>query len=293
MKKLFAVIILSVLVMPAAMAQVPDSVIRNQKEQEMLERQRKEQESLQKEQDKIQKEQEQLQRDQERERQKAEKERKRAERKERRAQIGRSTGLSIDPFIGLSFPTRTFKFADPCHHTGFHLGAGVAIHYPLNKKFDFNLGVGYRATLLTYTNDIVYNPATEDFAFRDYDNHYSGYAMSSIHTLQVPITLSYVKKDKNDRNKYFYFGLNIGYNFATQFNVYQLDQGNSYKKVSAFSTENPLNLKNWRCDLLVGVGRSRFLFRPTIQLYFNLLPTYIDGVNNGNPIHEFGLTLSL
>ena len=105
MKKLFAVIILSVLVMPAAMAQVPDSVIRNQKEQEMLERQRKEQESLQKEQDKIQKEQEQLQKDQERERQKAEKERKRAERKERRAQIGRSTGISIDPFIGLSFPT--------------------------------------------------------------------------------------------------------------------------------------------------------------------------------------------
>ena len=303
MKKTFILTLLFTLGATLAMAQLPDSLqIQNEKYQQEQLRLEQEQEQqrlrFEQEQEQLRIEQEQEQQkileEQEQERQKElrqqEKAEKRAQRKERREAIGRKLSFSLDPYVGINLTSRLFQYAEPYYSDGLNLGADFAIHYPLSKKFDINVGVGYRLTAYMFSNNIIYDPNTSDFVFLDYANYYRGAATLGIHSLQFPITISYLK-NKNDKNKYYFLGFNVGYNFTSNFGVSQLNSDNKYD--SKYTEPNPANLKQWKLDLVLGYNSSWLIFRPTVQIHVNLLPTYIDGTNNGNPIHEIGVTVKL
>lgn len=314
MKKIFTLMV--VLAMGAGMihAQVVDTNAQQQYQQSLQQQQeflqmqqeqqeqalkenQKEQERLQKEQAKVEKEQAKAAKAAEKEQAIAEKEALRAEKeakaeakRQRREEIGRGPRLGADPYVFLSMATRNAQYAD-LYNTRSILGLGldVTYHYPLNKKVDFVAGIGYRFSSYHYRNMVDPNNDQTDLVFTTSGiTHLERISSLTTSTIMIPIHLNFVGKKGNE----VYLGVDAGYAIKAQFGAAQLDESNNYNEV--IGKTDMKNFKNMRLDFVVGFTRDNWLiFAPGVECYFNILPTYIDGTNNNNPVHEFGIKIQL
>ncbi|MCQ2261528.1 MAG: outer membrane beta-barrel protein [Bacteroidales bacterium] len=302
MKKVFITMLLCGLTFTGVKAQVVDSLEQNRMQQEMLQQQEKalqkqleqeekekaaQEKAMLKQQKQEQKEQEALEKQQKKEEKQAAKEAK----AQRRAEIGRGLSFSIDPALGVGITSIFTEAASPYFSNNFSLGLTANLHYPIAKKWDVNFGVGYQMAYHEYYNDIIYNGDNKDFVLNDYLTPFYATPHTFIHTIEVPITIAHVRTNKEGDRTYLYAGLNVGRNIATDFAVSMVQSDNSTSKM--YAEPNIENVNKWRLDVVLGWSESWFLFRSGFQVYFNLLPTYIKGTNDGNPIHEFGIKLSL
>lgn len=310
MKKIFTIAFALCLTTGAVMAQSNDSLERAKQQEALQKQQQKEQQELQKQQQKEQadllKEQqkaaEKAQKDQAKAEQKALKdeadrqkreeakaanearaEQKKLEKKQKRAENlaawGRKNHFSIDPFAGLVYSQRSFKGDSPYNSWGVSLGLDVNYHYPIAKRWDFNVGLGYRYTLYSYNHALKFDTTGATVIKK---NNYDGNVpTASVSTIEVPFKLSHVSKDNKDE---IYLGLVPAFNISTSV-TYELANGTSI-------TNSELKLRNgFRLDVVLGKQSKWSVFAPGVQAYFNLMPTYVNDLNV--PIHEFGIRLAL
>lgn len=265
-------------------------------QQELLKQQQKEQEALQKEQQKAaqkaqeerMKEQQKLQKEQQKEAEKAAKkeqdrikreqvkaenkakaEQKKAEKKRKRqehyAAWGRHPNFTADPYVSIVSARRIYTKNSLYNSVGANVGVVFDYHRPIAKRWDFNVGIGYRFTYLTYSH--LFNQADVDkgitlnsFVGKEQSRQYS--------TIFVPIKLSHINKD-NDHG--WYIGVAPGFNFP---------------KLSAEGAK----FNQFRVDASIGTQSRWLIFSPGTEIYFNLLPTYTSG---NTKIHEFGIRFVL
>ena len=277
----------------AAYAQSNDSIERakqqeallkqQQKEQqELLKQQQKEQEALQKEQQKAaqkaqeerMKEQQKLQKEQQKEAEKAAKkeqdrikrEQVKAEKKRNRqehyAAWGRHPNFTADPYVSIVSARRIYTKNSLYNSVGANVGVVFDYHRPIAKRWDFNIGSGYRYTYLTYSHLFSKNDTIDI-------NSFSGTEKSRhFNTIFVPIKLSHINKD-NDHG--WYIGVAPGFNFP---------------KLTAEGAK----FNQFRVDASIGTQSRWLIFSPGTEIYFNLLPTYTSG---NTKIHEFGIRFVL
>ena len=285
MKKFYILLIAMFLTAGAAYAQSNDSIERakqqeallkqQQKEQqELLKQQQKEQEALQKEQQKeaekaAKKEQDRIKREQVKAENKAKAEQKKAEKKRKRqehyAAWGRHPNFTADPYVSIVSARRIYTKNSLYNSVGANVGVVFDYHRPIAKRWDFNVGIGYRFTYLTYSH--LFNQADVDkgitlnsFAGKEQSRQYS--------TIFVPIKLSHINKD-NDHG--WYIGVAPGFNFPKK-------------------TAEGAKFNQFRVDASIGTQSRWLIFSPGTEIYFNLLPTYTSG---NTKIHEFGIRFVL
>ena len=257
-----------------------------QKEQEQLQREQqkaaqkaqeermKEQQKLQQEQQKeaekaAKKEQDRIKREQTKAENKAKAEQKKAEKKLKREEHytawNRRPNFTADPYVSIVSARRIYTQNSLYNSVGANVGVTFDYHRPIAKRWDFNIGVGYRFTYLTYSH--LFNQADVDkgitlnsFAGKEQSRQYS--------TIFVPIKLSHINKD-NDHG--WYIGVAPGFNFP---------------KLTAEGAK----FNQFRVDASIGTQSRWFIFSPGTEIYFNLLPTYTSG---NKKIHEFGIRFVL
>ena len=265
-------------------------------QQELLKQQQKEQEALQKEQQKAaqkaqeerMKEQQKLQKEQQKEAEKAAKkeqdrikreqvkaenkakaEQKKAEKKRKRqehyAAWGRHPNFTADPYVSIVSARRIYTKNSLYNSVGANVGVVFDYHRPIAKRWDFNVGIGYRFTYLTYSH--LFNQADVDkgITLNSFDGEEKSKQYS---TIFVPIKLSHINKD-NEHG--WYIGVAPGFNFP---------------KLSAEGAK----FNQFRVDASIGTQSRWLIFSPGTEIYFNLLPTYTTG---NKKIHEFGIRFVL
>lgn len=304
MKKFYILLIAMALTAGAAFAQSNDSIERakqqealmkqQQKEQqELLKQQQKEQEKLQREQQKAEqkaqeeriKEQQKLQKEQQKEAEKAAKkeqdrikreqtkaenkaraEQKKAERKRKKqehyAAWGRSPRLSADPSASFLFNRRMLGNNSLYNGMGYGLGFVFDYHMPIARRWDFNVGLGYRYTTYAYSHKF----STDKIESLTLDDFYGKEVTNALHTVVLPIKLSYISKD-NEHG--YYLGITPGFNI-----------------------NNISYINRFRCDVSLGSQTKWLIFAAGVEFYYNLLPTF-TGVEQKGRIHEFGIRLTL
>lgn len=265
-------------------------------QQELLKQQQKEQEALQKEQQKAaqkaqeerMKEQQKLQKEQQKEAEKAAKkeqdrikreqvkaenkakaEQKKAEKKRKRqehyAAWGRHPNFTADPSVSILTDRRIYTKNSFYNSIGVNVGVTFDYHRPIAKRWDFNVGIGYRFTYLTYSHLFSSAQLAEPLTHASFNGKEVSKTFSSI---IVPIKLSHINKD-NEHG--WYIGVAPGFNFP---------------KLSAEGAK----LNQFRVDASIGTQSRWLIFSPGTEIYFNLLPTYTSG---DTKIHEFGIRFIL
>ena len=280
MKKLTTLFILLALTAGTAFAQSNDSIERQKQQDALLKQQQNEQQELQKQQQKEQMKQQKTE---------AKQVAKEQERKDKRASWGRNAHLSLDLFVGSTCAMPLIGDDNIYSAAGANLGLDVNYHYPIGKRWDVSVGLGYRATLLSYeyATKCVDAEGTALGTFPE-AGYWSASPTVTIHTFQVPIRLAYVSK----KDKELFLGVNLGYNFSSSFTLERILPADNSVSTSQ-SVANPTMLNRFRCDLVIGIQTRRGLFLPGCEIYFNLAPTYIEGVETEGRIHEFGVRLAL
>lgn len=262
-------------------------------QEELLKQQQKEQERLMKEQQKAAqkeqeeriKEQQKLQKEQQKEAEKAAKkeqdrikreqikaenkvkaEQKKAERKRKKqehyAAWGRSPRLTADPSASFLFNRRLLGRNSLYNGMGYCLGFVFDYHVPIARRWDFNIGLGYRYTTYAYSHKFSSDKIEE----LTVDDFYGKEITNALHTVVLPLKISHISKD-NERG--LYLGVTPGFNI---------------NKISY--------INRFRCDLSVGSQQKFLIFSAGWELYYNLLPTFV-GVEQKGRIHEFGVRFVL
>lgn len=285
MKKIFILLVAMALGASTAFAQSDDEIQRQQEalqkqqqkeQQDLLKQQQKEQEQLQRQQareearmqkeaeqarqDEIKKEQDRQKREQAKAESDARKEAKAAEKKAKRAehyaQWGRKPGFTADPYAGGIIARRMYGQNSLHNAVGCNLGVDFQYHRPIARRWDFNIGLGYRYSMYCYSH--LNGPAT-DFSGKE--------VVLNQNAILVPLKLAHISKD-NEHG--WYLGLTPGINFGT----------------GTYNTE----FKTFRFDVSFGTQNRWLIFAPGMEVYFNLLPTYRVG---DFKIHEFGVRITL
>ena len=231
----------------------------------------KEQQKLQKEQQKeaekaAKKEQDRIKREQTKAENKAKAEQKKAEKKRKRqehyAAWNRHPNFTADPYVSIVSARRIYTINSLYNSVGANVGVVFDYHRPIAKRWDFNIGIGYRYTYLTYSHLFSKNDTIDI-------NSFSGTEKSRhFNTIFVPIKLSHINKD-NEHG--WYIGVAPGFNFP---------------KRSAEGAK----FNQFRVDASIGTQSRWLIFSPGTEIYFNLLPTYTTG---NKKIHEFGIRFVL
>lgn len=237
--------------------------------------------------------QEQLQRDQakaEKEARDRERDAKNAQRRaERRAAIGRKGRLCIDPAVSYAFNKRLVGRSSLFNALGPNVSLTVSYHLPIAKRLDFVFGTGYRFDLMAYDHTVLYDPSAGRFVPAPTQLYKGRSPMLTTHIIQIPLSLAFVPK--GDRPEW-YVGLVPGFAVANKFAYSELNA--SGKSTTAQKERNAFEaLNRFRCDLVVGEQSRAAFLSPGVQLFFNLVPTYVKGVEEEGRIHEFGLRLTL
>ena len=294
MKKFYILLVAMALTAGTAFAQSNDSIERarqqealmrqQQKEQqELLQQQQKEQERLQKEQQREQEkalkeqqkaeqkaakaEEDRVKREQEKAEQKARAEQKKAEKKrkqqERYASWGRQPRVTADPYATILTDRRIYTKNNQFNSVGINLGIDMMYRRPIARRWDFNIGLGYRQTMFYYSH---LRGAGTDFNGTEENRNLS--------SIMVPIRLSHFNKDNRQA---WYIGVTPGI---------------IINKTIAFSSPDyNFKFNRYRLDVSLGNQDKWLIFAPGTEIYFNILPTYATG--DGNMIHEFGIRLTL
>lgn len=289
MKKFYILLVAMAISAGTAFAQSDDEIQRQQEalqrqqqkeQQDLLRQQQKEQEELQKQQakeearmqkeaekarqDEIKKEEDRQKREQAKAATEARKAQKAAEKKAKRAehyaQWGRKPGFTADPSAGVLLDRRMFGQNNYYNSVGANLGVVFDYHRPIARRWDVNLGLGYRYGLFCYSHLGITGDGINAGSYNVKEQ------TSATSTLIVPIKLSHINKD----NKHgWYCGVTPGIMLNTP------DHG----------------MNRFRFDLSIGTQNRWLIFAPGTELYFNLVPTYKNGVQN--KIHEIGVRFTL
>lgn len=263
-----------------------DLLKQQQKEQEKLQREQqkaeqkaqeeriKEQERLRKEEQKeaekaAKKEQDRIKREQVKAENKAKAEQKKAEKKRKRQEHyqawNRFPNFTADPSVTILGNRRMYTQNSFYNSTGANVGITFDYHRPFAKRWDINIGLGYRLTYLTYSHLFSNSELSDPLTHADFDGKEVSRTFSSI---LVPIKLSHINKD-NDHG--WYIGVVPGFNFGTK-----AAEGAKFNK--------------FRLDVAIGTQSRWLIFSPGTEIYFNILPTYTSG---DKKIHEFGIRFIL
>jgi len=243
-------------------------------EQKAQEERMKEQQKLQKEQQKeaekaAKKEQDRIKREQTKAENKAKAEQKKAEKKRKReehyAAWGRRPNFTADPSISILADRRMYTVNSFYNSIGANVGVTFDYHRPIAKRWDFNIGIGYRFTYLTYSHLFSSQELAAGLTRSSFDGKEKARSYS---TIVVPIKLSHVNKDNNHG---WYIGAVPGFNFGL--------------KDAAGARFN-----KFRCDVAIGTQSRWFIFSPGTEVFFNIVPTYSTG---DTKIHEFGIRFVL
>lgn len=283
MKKLYILLFALLFSAGAVYAQNDDELQKKQQQeqQELLRQQQKEQERLQKQQQKeeerlakeqakaqeeaAKKEQDRIKREQAKEQNAIRKDQKKAEKKAKRqenyAKWNRKPSFTADPYATILTDRRIYGTNNLFNAVGFNMGGVIDYHRPIAKRWDVNIGVGYRYTNYFYSH---LDAGISDFEGKEQTRSYS--------SIIVPIKLSHINKD-NDHG--WYIGVAPGYNFGFQ------------------SIPNGASFNKFRCDATIGTQSRWLIFSPGFEVYFNLLPTYTTNGQNEGKIHEFGVRFTL
>lgn len=285
MKKFYILLVAMAISAGAAFAQSDDEIQRQQEallkqqqkeQQDLLIQQQKEKEELQKQQAKeearLQKEQEKARQEEikkEEDRQKREEAKavndarkaqkaaeKKAKRAEHYAQWGRKPGFTADPYAGVLLDRRMYGQNSLHNAVGASVGVNFEYHRPIARRWDFNIGLGYRYGLYCYSHLLG---AQTNFNGKE--------EVLNNNAIFVPIKLTHVNKD---------------------------NQHGWYLGVAPAFTFGPANLNpefnHFRCDVTIGTQNRWLIFAPGMELYCNLLPTYSVG---DAKIHEIGVRFTL
>lgn len=310
MKKLIALLACTALCAPI-WAQIDSATIQRQ-QQELLQQQQKEQQDLirqqQKEQEQQlkqqQKEQEKQLKEQAREQQREQealqaKQEKQLRKAERRESHDRSFYLSIDPYAGNTINSN-FRVKNDPYHSGsgfwrgyrgdFLCGADIIAHMPLNKHWNFDLGLGYGLNRFAYTNDVIFDSISNGIVLKPTSElvpteiQYNGW----LHHIEMPLLLSRCSTRGDSTWKENFFGVILGYNYAANFRTRYWDD-NGDKVV----TDNINMLKafnKYEAKFVLGTMEKTFIFAPGSYIYLNLIPTYVD---NNHKVYELGFVYKL
>ncbi len=289
MKKFYILLVAMALSAGAAFAQSDDEIQRQQEalqkqqqkeQQDLLRQQQKEQEELQRQQAKeearmqkeaekarqeeIKKEEDRQKREQAKAQNEARKAQKAAEKKAKRAehyaQWGRKPGFTADPSVSALLDRRMYGQNNYYNAVGANIGITFDYHRPIARRWDFNIGLGYRYTLFCYSHVGILGDGITTSSYNGKE------ATSATSTILVPIKLSHLNKD----NKHgWYLGVTPGFMLSTPEH----------------------NMNRFRFDLSVGTQNRWLIFAPGTELYFNLMPTYASGPQN--KIHEIGVRFTL
>lgn len=306
MKKAFTLLFALCLTAGAAMAQSNDSLERAKQQEALLKKQQQEQADLLKEQqkaaEKAQKEQVEAEKKamkdaaakQKREKAKAanearaeqKKQQKKQQRAEDLAAWGRKNHFSIDPFVGLAYSQRGLTKDSPYNSWGADFGLDLNYHYPIAKRWDLNVGLGFRYALYAYNHAVRFD--ANGISVLNKGNYNGTVPTASVSTAEVPIKLSHVSKDNQNE---IFLGLVPAFNIATTTTYELVDASGQLQSVS----DKNLKLMNrFRCDLVLGRQGKWMVFAPGVQAYVNLMPTYVENASGlASPIHEFGIRLAL
>lgn len=290
MKRLFIAMAAIMLSAGIAKAQVVDTTAQYQQQLQIQQAEAekaakeavKEQERIEKEQAKIERANEKAIKDQ----QAAE---KKARREAREANYGRGFSFSVDPYVGYAAHSRIDHYEDICNiRSGLNLGANIHFDYPLTKRIDFESGIGVRVTNHTFSHNLKYNEATG--LLDTVSVTHALYRESSLgeSSIIVPIHFAFYHKE----GRVGYVGFDFGYSVSNHFANQSIVDG---KLNVDYSFNNTKVLNPWRIDFVICTNKSKkfLIFRPGIQLYYNLLPVLVGGANNGVKIHELGIRLAL
>lgn len=283
MKKFYIILFALLFSAGAVYAQNDDELLKKQQQeqQELLKQQQKEQERLQKQQ---QKEEERLAKEQAKEQEKAAKEEqdrikreqakkenairkeqkkaeKKAKRQENYAKWGRKPSFTADPNATILTDRRFYGTNNLFNSVGYNLGVVIDYHRPIAKRWDCNIGIGYRFTNYYYSH--------LDAGAGGFNNKEE---VRSYNSIILPLKLSHINKD-NDHG--WYLGVTPGFNFGFK------------------SLPNGAKFNSFRCDVAIGTQSRWLIFSPGFEVYFNLLPTYTTDDNKEKSIHEFGIRFNL
>lgn len=230
----------------------------------------KEQQKLQKEQQKeaekaAKKEQDRIKREQTKAENKAKAEQKKAEKKRKRqehyAAWNRHPNFTADPSVSILTDRRIFGKNNYYNSMGGNIGVTFDFHRPIAKRWDFNIGIGFRYSIYWYSHmGIIGDSITVKSYNVDEKTAKTG-------TIVLPIKLSHINKDNSHG---WYIGAIPGV---------------------IINKTTPYDMNRFRLDVAIGTQSRWFIFSPGTEVYFNLLPTYKSG--SGNMIHEFGIRFVL
>lgn len=293
MKKIILSLILAAFTL-GLHAQVDSAAIRQaQAEQEML----RQQELLQAEQQRIAdeektqaKEEKRLEKEQramEKEEALMAKQMKAAKRAERREAIGRSGRISFDPIFGVAEHQRDHEML----YSGlnYNLGLDVVYHYPLRKRWDLNVGLGYHLNWLSLRNNAQFIDTANRLATYTPLTYLNEKCTFNWGQLQLPILLSHVNADKN---REFYLGVRLGFTLSSKYTHFFYTSESTHNTQETEITPGK-QINKFNCRVVLGFQKKKFLFfSPGAELFFDLTPTITAPLYPAE-VRSFGINIKI
>ena len=208
---------------------------------------------------------------------------------------GRKGSVTFDPGVTLFFARTASARQNLCNGFGFNANAELIYHHPLSSKVDITGGIGYRYSRHIFDHDIYFDGM--DVRLNPGDGMRSIPSLTS-HTVYLPIRMTLVVPSTNPFPKpasvtatEWYIGIAPGLSVASQFSFRHVEADGSVS--DNHTTDKVQSRNNFRLDLLLGYDHRWLIFATGLELYFNIIPTFKEGVETTAQIHEFGLRLHL
>ncbi len=220
----------------------------------------------------------------------ARKEARRVKREQRKAEIGRGLRFELAPNLGISGNTYLGHRGDAYSHHSFDIGGALLMHWPLSRRFDLSIGLGYRLTHTALHNSVQFDTASGQLVGYDLTG-WRGYRnWTTDRSIYVPMRVNVV----TNQDYSVYLGLNLAYRLGNTFTYERMAENDTWTPVDELAMNNIETLGHWRIEVAVGMTYPLWwILRWGWEVYYSLTPTFNTSLPNVPTTHEFGLRLNL
>lgn len=215
---------------------------------------------------------------------------RKARREQRKAEIGRGLRWEFAPAVGLGGNTYLGHRGDAYSHHSFDFGGALLVHWPLSRRFDLSIGLGFRLTHIALHNSVQFDTASGQFVGYDLTG-WRGYRnWTTDRSIYVPLRVNVV----TNQDYSVYLGLNLAYRMGNTFTYERMAENDIWTPVDELAMSNIETLGQWRIEVAVGMTYPLWwILRWGWEVYYSLTPTFDTSIPHAPTTHEFGIRLNL
>lgn len=215
---------------------------------------------------------------------------RKARREQREAEIGRGLRWEFAPAVGLGGNTYLGHRGDPYSHHTLDATAALLMHWPLSRRFDLSVGLGFRLTHIALHNSVQFDTASSALTGYNLDGWRAYSCWLTQRSLVVPVRINVV----TNQDYSVYLGANLVYQMNNTFNYERMAENDSWTPVDELAMNNIETVGTWKVEVAVGMTYPLWwILRWGWEVYYSLTPTFDTSIPHAPATHEFGIRLNL